>query len=228
MDKAFDWLRAKGAAKASDLGKREANEGIVSVSQGSDFEAALVQVRGVLCRQQYTRDARAEPWPMADRCPPPPDPHHASTRKITCETDFSARNETFQEFAAAVATAASERVPPPPSPGVHTVTLPALLDQPLATDGGNIGLSVSGALAELVGKIRENISVKQASKAVAFQVSFKIKQQHFNRCLFFMRFLHVHTAMLSCDEFKCPRAWSATTFTAPRRRTPAWGRPRPS
>ena len=72
MDKAFDWLRAKGAAKASDLGKREANEGIVSVSQGSDFEAALVQVRGVLCRQQYTRDARAEPWPMADRCPPPP------------------------------------------------------------------------------------------------------------------------------------------------------------
>lgn len=45
IDGAFDWLRQRGAAKASDLEKsgREANEGLVAVFAPNDHEAAIVQ-----------------------------------------------------------------------------------------------------------------------------------------------------------------------------------------
>jgi hypothetical protein len=43
MGEAFDWLRKRGAAKASDLGERDANEGLVAVIS-NDFEASMLQV----------------------------------------------------------------------------------------------------------------------------------------------------------------------------------------
>jgi len=57
--------------------------------------------------------------------------NEAAMVQVTCETDFSARNETMQEFVAAAARACLDRVPLPPAPGVHSVTLDALLAQPL-------------------------------------------------------------------------------------------------
>lgn len=43
MDKAFQWLRERGSAKASDLEKREAIEGLVGV-MSTDTDGAIVQV----------------------------------------------------------------------------------------------------------------------------------------------------------------------------------------
>lgn len=44
MDKAFQWLRERGSAKASDLEKREAIEGLVGVVS-NDTDGAIVQVQ---------------------------------------------------------------------------------------------------------------------------------------------------------------------------------------
>jgi len=43
MKAAFEWLRKRGAAKASDLEGREAAEGLVAVA-ATDNEAAVLQV----------------------------------------------------------------------------------------------------------------------------------------------------------------------------------------
>lgn len=56
-------------------------------------------------------------------------------------------------------------MPPPPDSGVHDVTLAALMDQPLLEDGG---LNVTDSLSELVSKIRENITVRRATRVSAF------------------------------------------------------------
>jgi elongation factor Ts len=124
MDKAFQWLRERGSAKASDLGKRDALEGLVGIVS-SDTDAAIVQV--------------------------------------CCETDFSQRNEFFQSFVGNVARTTFSRVPPPPGPGVHNVSIDALSKQSLYEDESQG--TVADGLADLVGKIRENIHIKQASKA---------------------------------------------------------------
>ena len=126
ISKAFDWLRKKGAAKASDLGSRDANEGLVAIVTGGTSEAAMVQ--------------------------------------LTCETDFSARNDTLQEFVAAVAASAQEHAPPPPGPGVFDVSVEALLQCHLKGRSG--GATVGDGLAETVGKIRENITVAKVGEGL--------------------------------------------------------------
>ncbi len=49
MEKAFEWLRKRGAAKASDFEKsgRATNAGLVAVAV-NDFEAAMIQVTNAL------------------------------------------------------------------------------------------------------------------------------------------------------------------------------------
>ena len=128
MEGAFDWLRKRGAAKASDYAAagRAASEGLVAIVDNG-FDAAIVAVRS--------------------------------------ETDFVARNEDFQEFVTSVAQAAAA-VPPPPSSGVHPVSMDALLEQPLP--GHASEASISEALAEVVGRIRESISVQKASRVTSY------------------------------------------------------------
>jgi len=54
MKAAFEWLRKRGAAKASDLEGREAAEGLVAVV-ATDNEAAVLQV----CRLiGFTRECK--------------------------------------------------------------------------------------------------------------------------------------------------------------------------
>lgn len=125
MDAAFQWLRERGSAKASDLGKREANEGLVAVV-------------------------------ATDRC--------GAMVQVGCETDFSQRNADFQAFVGAVGRAAFDRVPPPPGlPGLPAdVSVDALLRLDYTGDQ-SVG-TVGDAVSDIVGKIRENISVKRACK----------------------------------------------------------------
>jgi len=68
--------------------------------------------------------------------------------QVTCETDFSSRNETFQAFAAAAAQACFDKVPLPPAPGVHPVNLEALLEMPIGVTEGSsrLGWSVEERL----------------------------------------------------------------------------------
>lgn len=132
MGGAFDWLRQRGVAKASDLEKsgRAANEGLVAVFAPNDNEAAIVQA--------------------------------------ACETDFVPRNHIFQAFLQEVASAALyERVPPPPASGVYDVNMEALLNLPLAAGGSHDGASVGNALVDLVGKIRENMSLVKSARVAA-------------------------------------------------------------
>jgi hypothetical protein len=95
MNKAFQWLRERGSAKASDLGKREAIEGLVGIAS-NDTDGAIIQV--------------------------------------CCETDFSQRNDHFQKFVGDVVTAAFLRVPPPPGPGIHSISIDAMSEQSLFDD----------------------------------------------------------------------------------------------
>ena len=75
MDAAFQWLRERGSAKASDLGKREANEGLVAVV-ATDRCGAMVQVGCETDFSQRNADFQAFVGAVGraafDRVPPPP------------------------------------------------------------------------------------------------------------------------------------------------------------
>jgi translation elongation factor EF-Ts len=53
---------------------------------------------------------------------------------VCCETDFSQRNDHFQKFVGDVVTAAFLRVPPPPGPGIHSISIDAMSEQSLFDD----------------------------------------------------------------------------------------------
>ncbi len=81
-----------------------------------------------------------------------PDARFGAIVEVNCETDFVAKNEDFQSFAARLATLAAQRDP---------ADLEALLRLPMN------GTSVEEERKALVGRIGENITVRRFARLVA-------------------------------------------------------------
>lgn len=83
--------------------------------------------------------------------------------EVNSETDFVARNADFQAFVKGLATAILHMPPPINSTSVLVeMDIPSLLD----TATGPKGAPLSQELADLIAKIRENISVRRAARLV--------------------------------------------------------------
>jgi elongation factor Ts len=154
-------LRAKTSAPISDCKKAlEASEGDMCGA------FAWLRKRGAAKASDLEKSGRAATEGLV--AVHAPNDHEAAIIQGTCETDFVPRNETFQAYLHDVASSALyERVPPPPASGVHNVNVESLLSIPLAAEGKHAGASVGDALADLVGKIREKISLHRAARVAA-------------------------------------------------------------
>ncbi len=178
LEKAFDWLRKKGAVTATKKSGRRAAEGLVAVRLSEDNERAVlveVSVRAARCFEPagVLRPRRAQARILITalisrsplllfRCMP-------AASQLNSETDFVARNDDFQDALAAFADAAlaGEVTEPVNGPPTGTAdTLNALLDASVSV-GGAGAVPVRDAVVDLVGKIRENLVLRRSTAIAA-------------------------------------------------------------
>lgn len=118
MDKAIEFLRENGLAKAEKKAGRIAAEGIVATNISEDGKVASIV-------------------------------------EVNSETDFVAKNETFQGFVAAVAAQAAK---------TNATDLEAFLAEPWAADTSK---TVKEELASMIATIGENMNIRRFEKIVS-------------------------------------------------------------
>lgn len=118
MDKAIEFLRENGLAKAEKKAGRIAAEGIVATNISEDGKVASIV-------------------------------------EVNSETDFVAKNETFQGFVAAVAAQAAK---------TNAADLEAFLAEPWAADTSK---TVKEELASMIATIGENMNIRRFEKIVS-------------------------------------------------------------
>lgn len=118
MDKAIEFLRENGLAKAEKKAGRIAAEGIVATNISEDGKVASIV-------------------------------------EVNSETDFVAKNETFQGFVAAVAAQAAK---------TNETDLEAFLAEPWAADTSK---TVKEELASMIATIGENMNIRRFEKIVS-------------------------------------------------------------
>ena len=125
-------------------GMMECKKALVETNGDLDAAAELMRKAGLAKADKKATRVAAEGVIVIERSG---DGRHAAVVEVNCETDFVAREQDFQQFAAKVAKAALARRP---------ANLAALLAAPL--DGGQ---SVEDTRRALIAKIGENISVRR-------------------------------------------------------------------
>ena len=151
LDAAFEWLRKKGAARASEKSGRATQH--VRLRKPRQWRARSLAESHTFFRAQGLVGAL-----VAENGT------HAVLVEVNSETDFVARNEHFQRFVADVAASASARVEGgADGPAVEPLSVEAMLDLPMSRGG----LPTRDALAELVGKVGESCVLRRATLARA-------------------------------------------------------------
>lgn len=125
-------------------GMMECKKALVETNGDLDAAAELMRKTGLAKADKKSARIAAEGVIVIERSG---DSRHAAVVEVNCETDFVAREQDFQQFAAQVAKAALARRP---------ANLEALLAAPL--DGGQ---SVDDKRRALIAKIGENIGVRR-------------------------------------------------------------------
>lgn len=118
MDKAIEYLRENGLAKAEKKADRIAAEGMVAVNITADEKTAAIV-------------------------------------EVNSETDFVAKNETFQEFVNAVAAQAATTT---------TTNIEEFLEEPWEKDSEK---TVKKELASMIATIGENMNIRRFQKVTA-------------------------------------------------------------
>ena len=154
-------LRSLSAAPISDC--KKALQATNSMSQAMDW----LRERGAAKSFQLQKSGRAaEEGLVAVHAPSDND---ASILHAVCETDFVQRNSLFQAYLNdVVASALCHQVPSTGASGFHDIDTKILLNLPLDSNGKHRGALAGLALADLVGKVRENISLRKAARIDAF------------------------------------------------------------
>lgn len=125
-------------------GMMECKKALVETNGDLDAAAELMRKTGLAKADKKSARIAAEGVIVIERSG---DSRHAAVVEVNCETDFVAREQDFQQFAAQIAKAALARRP---------ANLEALLAAPL--DGGQ---SVDDKRRALIAKIGENIGVRR-------------------------------------------------------------------
>jgi elongation factor Ts len=125
-------------------GMMECKKALVETNGDLDAAAELMRKAGLAKADKKATRIAAEGVIVIERSG---DGRHAAVVEVNCETDFVAREQDFQQFAASVAKAALAKRP---------ANVEALLAAPL--DGGQ---SVDDRRRALIAKIGENISVRR-------------------------------------------------------------------
>ncbi len=130
-------------------GMMECKKALVETNGDLDAAAELMRKAGLAKADKKAARVAADGVIVIERSG---DGRRAAVVEVNCETDFVAREQDFQQFAAKVAKAALAKRP---------ANLEALVAAPL--DGGQSieGLSIEEGRRALIAKIGENISVRR-------------------------------------------------------------------